>query len=113
MVKSGVDGVVLKRQQMLYSEWSTCHQLLKRLSNHNQKHSIPSHPLLSPGCLTVQQHNFSCDIAEAVHISNELSPAIQKSCKKPLLSQRQNTGEYDLGVDGRYRTDRSEDAFDF
>ncbi|KRX95344.1 hypothetical protein T4E_12310 [Trichinella pseudospiralis] len=61
---SGVDGVVLKRQQMLYSEWSTCQsfatsaidyrlsiircQLLKRSSSRNQKHSIPNHPLLSP-----------------------------------------------------------------
>ncbi|KRX43898.1 hypothetical protein T05_2166 [Trichinella murrelli] len=44
------------------------------------------------------------DIAEAVHISNELSPAIQKSY---------TLAEYDLGVDGRYRTDRSEDDFDF
>ncbi|KAL1236243.1 Uncharacterized protein TPS_07664 [Trichinella pseudospiralis] len=74
MVKSGVDGVVLKRQQMLYSEWSTCQsfatsaidyrlsiircQLLKRSSSRNQKHSIPNHPLLSPVFLLTS--NIKC-----------------------------------------------------
>ncbi|KRZ15942.1 hypothetical protein T11_1014 [Trichinella zimbabwensis] len=113
---SGVYGVVLKRQQMLYSEWSTCQsfatsaidyrlsiircQLLKRLSSRNQNHSIPSHPLLSPADTA-----SSCNA-----LSMELS--VHQLIATLTVQFSDTLNEYDLGVDRLYRTDQTVDDFD-